>query len=76
MVSVRWLDGNVRCPICGSQKVTYLEKARVYRCYGDHAKQKFSLKVGTVFEDSAIGLDKWLPGHLAAVQLQEWHQHL
>jgi transposase-like protein len=61
MIAVRWLDGFVRCPICDSQKVTYLEKARVYRCYGNHPKQKFSLKVGTVFEDSAIGLDKWLP---------------
>jgi len=61
MVSVRWPDGKVRCPNCGSEKVGYLEKARVYRCYGDHAKQKFSLKVGTIFEDSPIGLDKWLP---------------
>jgi transposase-like protein len=61
MVSVRWLDGKVRCPYCNSEKVTYLEKARVYRCYGDHPKQKFSLKVGTVFEDSAIALEKWLP---------------
>jgi transposase-like protein len=61
MVSVLWLDGVVRCPYCKSEKVTYLAKARVYRCYGDHAKQKFSLKVGTIFEDSAIGLDKWLP---------------
>jgi hypothetical protein len=33
----------------------------VYRCYGDHAKQKFSLKVGTIFEDSPIPLEKWLP---------------
>src|SRR6266702_4776382 len=61
MISVRWADGIVRCPHCGSEKVTYLEKARLYRCYGDHSKQKFSLKVGTVFEDSPIGLDKWLP---------------
>lgn len=61
MISVRWLDGKVRCPICESEKVTYLEKARVYRCYGKHPRQKFSLKVGTVFEDSPIGLDKWLP---------------
>ena len=61
MASVRWLDGKVRCPSCGSEKVTYLEKARVYRCYGDHPKQKFSLKVGTVFEDSPIPLEKWLP---------------
>lgn len=61
MISVRWLDGKVRCPYCNSEKVTYLEKARVYRCYGAHPKQKFSLKVGTVFEDSAIALEKWLP---------------
>ena len=61
MIDVRWLDGVVRCPYCNSEKVTYLAKAKVYRCYGDHAKQKFSLKVGTVFEDSAIGLEKWLP---------------
>jgi transposase-like protein len=61
MIAVRWSDGKVRCPICESEKVTYLEKARLYRCYGDHAKQKFSLKVGTVFEDSPIPLEKWMP---------------
>ncbi len=61
MISVRWRDGIVRCPRCQSEKVTWLEKAKVYRCYGKHSKLKFSLKVGTVFEDSPIGLDKWLP---------------
>jgi transposase-like protein len=61
MIAVRWPDSKVRCPYCNAEKVTYLEKARLYRCYGDHAKQKFSLKVGTVFEDSPIPLEKWLP---------------
>jgi hypothetical protein len=61
MVAVRWTDGVVRCPYCGSSKVTYLVKAKVYRCYGDHPKQKFSLKIGTALEDSPIGLEKWLP---------------
>jgi transposase-like protein len=61
MIAVRWADGIVKCPHCGSEKVTYLEKAKVYQCYGKHAKSKFSLKVGTVFEDSPIGLEKWLP---------------
>src|SRR5580698_10509303 len=61
MVFSRWPDGVVTCPYCGSTKLTWLAKANVYRCYGDHKKQKFSLKVGTVFEDSPIGLDKWLP---------------
>jgi len=61
MISVRWPDGKVRCPLCNSEKVTYLEKARLYRCYSDHKRQKFSLKVETVFEDSPIPLEKWLP---------------
>lgn len=60
MVSLRWPDG-VRCPQCGSGHVTYLESARVWKCYGKHEKVKFSLKTGTVFEDSPLGLDKWLP---------------
>jgi transposase-like protein len=61
MIAIRWADGVVRCPYCDATKLTYLEKARVYRCYGKHDKQKFSLKVGTIFEDSAISLEKWLP---------------
>ena len=61
MIMVRWSDGVVRCPACGSDKVTYLEKARVYKCRTVHPKQKFSLKTGTVYEDSPIGLEKWLP---------------
>lgn len=60
MVELRWPDG-VRCPQCGSEKVTYLEKARVWKCYSKHDRPKFSLKTGTVFEDSPLGLDKWLP---------------
>ncbi len=61
MIAIRWQDEIVRCPYCDSEKVTYLENAKVYRCYGKHPRQKFSLKVGTIFEDSPIGLDKWLP---------------
>jgi transposase-like protein len=60
MISVRWPDGKVTCPRCGSDHVVYLEKARVWKCYGKHALAKFSLKTGTIFEDSPIGLDKWL----------------
>ncbi len=60
MIAVRWADGVVRCPVCQSDKVTYLAKARVYKCRTVHAKQKFSLKTGTVFEDSPIALEKWL----------------
>jgi len=61
MIAVRWADGIVRCPVCGSEGVTYLANANVYKCKTVHPKQKFSLKVGTIFEDSPLGLDKWLP---------------
>jgi transposase-like protein len=57
---IRWPNG-VRCPHCGSGKVTFLENAKVWKCRTPHAKQKFSAKVGTIFEDSPIGLEKWLP---------------
>lgn len=60
MVSLRWPNGKVTCPQCGSDHVTYLAKARVWKCYGKHDRPKFSLKTGTIFEDSPIGLDKWL----------------
>lgn len=61
MIAIRWADGIVRCPYCDATKLTWLAKANVYRCYGNHPKQKFSLKVGTIFEDSPLPLSKWLP---------------
>lgn len=57
---LRWTDGKPRCPHCGSDNVTYLASQSRYKCYGKHAKAQFSLKVGTILEDSPIGLDKWL----------------
>jgi hypothetical protein len=57
---IRWPNG-ARCPRCNSDKVTFLENAKVWKCRTPHPKQKFSAKVGTIFEDSPIGLDKWLP---------------
>ena len=59
MIELRWPDGKLKCPYCGSEKVTYLAKDRVWKCYTGHKKPKFSLKTGTVFEDSPLGLDKW-----------------
>jgi len=59
--AIRWPDGVVSCPTCGSAHVTYLATQRRYKCYAKHPKAQFSLKVGTIFEDSAIGLEKWLP---------------
>lgn len=60
LAGLRWTDGKVRCPNCGSDNVTYLASVNRYKCYGKHPKAQFSLKVGTIFEDSPMGLDKWL----------------
>jgi transposase-like protein len=61
MTKLRWPEGKVICPRCGSEDVDFLPNARVFKCYQKHERAKFSLKVGTVFEDSPLGLDKWLP---------------
>ena len=58
--AIRWPDGVVRCPRCGSADVSWLQNARVYKCSAEHDRRKFSLKAGTIFEGSPIGLDKWL----------------
>jgi transposase-like protein len=60
MVRVRWPNG-VTCPTCGGKEVAYLASRRLWNCKKDHAKRQFSVKVGTIMEDSPIGLDKWLP---------------
>lgn len=60
MVNLRWPDGVV-CSRCGSREVTFLANARVWKCRVKHNSQKFSIKVGTVMEDSPIALEQWLP---------------
>src|ERR1700722_14008907 len=60
MVARRWPDGVVKCPTCGRSDVSYIPKRRVWQCKTRHPKCQFSVKVGTIFEDSAIPLDKWL----------------
>ena len=56
----RWPNG-IACPTCGDTHVRYDRKRRVLECNTRHPRHQFSVKVGTLFEDSPIGLDKWLP---------------
>ena len=60
LVAKRWPSGVVVCPTCGSERVKFNAGRRVWQCSSHHAKRQFSVKVGTIFEDSPIGLDKWL----------------
>ncbi len=60
LVSRRWPDG-VTCPECGSKAVYFDRSRNGWECKTRHPKRKFTLKTGTIFEDSPLGLDKWLP---------------
>ena len=58
MVGLRWPTG-VHCPTCGRVDVRFIATRRVWECKEKHPKRQFSAKVGTIFEDSPLGLDKW-----------------
>src|SRR6516162_5065930 len=59
VVARRWRNGMV-CPSCGSDNVAFQEKYNRWQCNKRHARRQFTLKTGTIFEDSPLGLDKWL----------------
>ena len=55
-----WKNGVV-CPRCGSSNVGFLKNQLRWQCSNRHERRQFSVKVGTIMEDSPLGLDKWLP---------------
>ncbi len=59
MAQIRWPEG-VTCPYCAGKAVSYLSTRRKWKCMNKACHKQFSVKVGTVMEDSPIGLDKWL----------------
>jgi hypothetical protein len=59
LMARRWADG-VICPKCRSSDIIYLEKYNRWHCRAKHEAPQFTLKTGTIMEDSPIGLDKWL----------------
>jgi transposase-like protein len=60
MVRFRWPDGIVKCPTCGSTEVYFTESRRIWQCKNKHTKRQFSVKVGSIMEDSPLSIDKWL----------------
>ena len=60
LVARRWPDGVVKCPLCGREGAKYIPARRVWQCKTRHPGSQFSIKVGTIFEDSALPIDKWL----------------
>src|SRR5271157_3577554 len=73
-----WPDG-VTCPTCGRKDPVFLANQRRWQCKSVHPKRQFSAKVGTVMEDSAIPLEKWLPAIWALVNdkngISSWELH-
>ena len=57
-VKLRWPNGKVCCPRCDSEKHSFIKTRRIWFCYS--CQKQFTLKVGTIFEDSPLGLDKWM----------------
>jgi len=57
-VSLRWPGGHVRCPRCNSDQNYFIRTRKLWLCRG--CDRQFTVKVGTIFEDSAITIDKWM----------------
>jgi transposase-like protein len=60
LVAKRWPDGVPMCPQCGRGDATYLPASQKWQCKSAHKSRQFSARVGTIFEDSPIALEKWL----------------
>ena len=58
VAKLRWPNGPF-CPSCGCTEYSYLTTRRIWKCKA--CKKQYSVKVGTIFEESRLGLDKWLP---------------
>jgi transposase-like protein len=57
-VKLRWPDGKIACPRCEGTEHSFISTRRHWFCKG--CKKQFTVKVGTIFEDSALGMDKWM----------------
>jgi transposase-like protein len=60
MAELRWPNGVV-CPTCGRSDVRFIATRKLWECKDKHPRKQFSIKVGTIFEDSPLGMEKWLP---------------
>src|ERR1017187_7344814 len=58
VASLRWMDGVAQCPHCEAKNAGFLKTRRIWKCRA--CRKQFSVKTGTIFEESPIGLDKWL----------------
>jgi transposase-like protein len=60
IIARRWPDGKVKCPRCGNENVKFSDKYNRWQCGSHHERRQFTLKTGTIFNESPVPLDKWL----------------
>jgi len=79
MIPLTFPGGVVTCPTCGRTDAKFLANQRRWQCKSVHPKRQFSAKVGTIFEDSPIPLEKWLPAVWMIVNdkngISSWELH-
>jgi transposase-like protein len=79
MVEIRWSDGQIKCPACGSCRIRYIRTRCQWECREHHPKRRFSLKTGTIMEDSPMPLEKWLAAMWVEVNcknsISSWELH-
>src|SRR5947207_2863938 len=59
MVKMKWPDGKITCPKCGGENIGEIKSRRMFQCKSVGCRKQFSTKVGTIFEDSPLSLEKW-----------------
>jgi len=59
MVKLKWPDGKIVCPECGSDKIGFIKSRWKFQCNVKACRAQFSAKTGTIFEDSPLSLCKW-----------------
>lgn len=69
-IKFRWHDGRTSCPRYGSESHSFLKTRRIWFCNG--CKRQFVLKLGTIFEDSPLGMDKWMTAVWMLVTCKNW----
>ncbi len=57
MRRIKWPRGRIVCPHCGGERIGEITSRHLLRC--KDCRKQFSHKLGTIFEDSPLGLDKW-----------------
>ena len=56
-VCLRWPEGVISCPFCSSGEYSFITTRQLWKCKA--CRKQYSVRVGTIFEDSRISLSKW-----------------